>query len=449
MRPADAPVSFRGVLTYFPDFRRVFFSRAISLFGDWLNFMALLTLLGSRTGGANPRELAFLFISKLLPLFVASIPAGIVADRFRRRDIIIVADFARFLVVGSIFLVIALPDFTAPIIYTATALQIVGGAFAEAARSASIPNLVSPAHLTAANALLAAVWSTMYVSGIMAGGLLTTWIGWQGTLVADLATYLLSAFFIYRSTIPQYTRQEAPPGGSDPSMPDKTGNEKAGPPPFWVSLTRRVKNDFAQTARFLSGNHKIALIYFMKSGWALAGGMGLVIYLLARDFDYGLEESMAVSVLFASRALGTGLGPWLAQFLSGSEPNRLRLVAYSGYFLAALSYTLLAILWNPWISLFLIFVAHVGGSAIWVGSSIILQTLVPDHIRGRILATELGLATLVLSFSLFGFGELAFFLPVPHLVFTLAGLQIIAGITMVWFGRPSRYARLREPAPGQ
>jgi hypothetical protein len=54
-----------------------------------------------------------------------------------------------------------------------------------------------------------------------------------------------------------------------------------------------------------------------------------------------------------------------------------------------------------------VIVAHFGGSIVWVYSTVLLQRMVPDEFRGRVMATDLGLATLTISVSLWIYGGLA------------------------------------------
>ena len=51
--------------------------------------------------------------------------------------------------------------------------------------------------------------------------------------------------------------------------------------------------------------------------------------------------------------------------------------------------------------------AHFGGSVLWVYSTVLLQRMVPDEYRGRVLSADLGLATLSISASTWVYGQLA------------------------------------------
>jgi MFS family permease len=73
----------------------------VSSIGDWLYLVAILVLLYERT--QDPVLLGLVGAARVLPYVLLSIPAGIVADRFDRRWILILTDLAR----GALMLVMA------------------------------------------------------------------------------------------------------------------------------------------------------------------------------------------------------------------------------------------------------------------------------------------------------------------------------------------------------
>ena len=92
-----------------PDFRRLFFARTVSLFGDWFNLLALLALLRA-IGEDSAMAYATLLVLKTLPVMVASPLAGVVVDRYSRKAILIIADLVRAFVVLLMLGLIWLPD---------------------------------------------------------------------------------------------------------------------------------------------------------------------------------------------------------------------------------------------------------------------------------------------------------------------------------------------------
>src|SRR3954467_7664994 len=75
------------------DFRRLFLASVVSFGGDWFSFVAVASLVTELTG--RPGAAAFVYAATVLPVFLASPIAGIVADRFDRKRVLVIADLVR------------------------------------------------------------------------------------------------------------------------------------------------------------------------------------------------------------------------------------------------------------------------------------------------------------------------------------------------------------------
>jgi MFS family permease len=71
-------------------------------------------------------------------------------------------------------------------------------------------------------------------------------------------------------------------------------------------------------------------------------------------------------------------------------------ISMAGYGVAYLGVSLVP--WFPLV-LALVLVAHLAGGGNWVMSNYALQTVVPDRLRGRVLGTDMMLATLTIAVS--------------------------------------------------
>ncbi|RMH55508.1 MAG: MFS transporter [Bacteroidetes bacterium] len=371
----DAPAGYRELIRHNVHFRRLWTGNLVSLLGDWFNTIALYTLVSQLTmeegSGGSPIALAAVFIFKMLPWAVASPLAGLIADRFNRRRLMIATDLLRAVVVLG-FLGVDTPD-ELPWLYVLITLQVVIGAFFQPAKSASLPNITTPRELLTANALSSATWSVMLAVGAAAGGLATEWLGPQTVFLLDSATYLVSAWFIYRTEIPQHT--DAPPRG-----------------PVVRTALREIWDGWA----YLRSEPRVGRIALAKATWAVAGG-GMV-FMLALLGDRVTPSALAagIGLLFMARGIGTGIGPVVARRLfqdAGRWPLVLgACVAFSGICYAAVG----AVPWFPWregaLSLLLliglIVAAHASSGANWVLSAVLLQQRTPDRFRGRVFATE-------------------------------------------------------------
>ena len=74
-------------------FRRLYAANAVSQMGDWLNVVALFSLLVELTGAGEAVAIALL--TRFVPTFFAGPAAGVLADRVSRRAIMVASDVLR------------------------------------------------------------------------------------------------------------------------------------------------------------------------------------------------------------------------------------------------------------------------------------------------------------------------------------------------------------------
>ena len=190
---------------------RLLWSGAVASFlGDWFNTIALYVIVQKLTG--SPLALGAVFITKMLPFAISSPLAGLLTDRFSRRRLMIATDILRALTVLG-FLAIDRPG-ELPLLYALISLQVFLSAVFITARMASIPNITTAEELPVANALSAATWSVILAIGAALGGLVTDLFGTDAVFVLDSLTYVVSAFFVWKTVIPAAHRRHE--GGARP-----------------------------------------------------------------------------------------------------------------------------------------------------------------------------------------------------------------------------------------
>ena len=144
-----------------------------------------------------------LFVVRMLAPFLISPIAGVVADRYNRKNTLIVTDITRALtVVGFLFVRSADQIW---LLYTLTAIQLGISGFFFPTRNAILPDLVSQRELGAANALSSATWSVMLALGAATGGLVSGIFGIYTAFTVDALTFsALSSLYLSN-----YPRQSA------------------------------------------------------------------------------------------------------------------------------------------------------------------------------------------------------------------------------------------------
>jgi hypothetical protein len=276
------------------------------------------------------------------------------------------------------------------IAYVVMALSVAASAFFEPARTATIPNVTSAEELLPANALSAATWSAMLAIGASVGGIVTAAFGRDVAFVANAASFFCSALCILN------TKYDATP----------VGRLHAGLPPAAAPAGfRRVAaltgvSDLVDGLRYVRGQSYVAGLICVKAGWGLAGGVLLLLTVFGqRVFPIGHGSAAGIGVLYGARGLGAGLGPIALRWILGQQPARLRRTIGPAFFIVGSFYMALAGAPTLPLAAACVLLAHVGGSILWVFSTVLLQLEVPDHFRGRVFAAELALVTLVTSLS--------------------------------------------------
>ena len=174
------------------NFRYLWFGQIVSLLGDWFNLIASAALVGMLT--QSGLAIGSLFVVRMLAPFIISPIAGVAADRYDRKNILIATDIVRAITVLG-FLFVRTPE-QVWLLYVLTAIQLGVSGFFFPARNAILPDVAAPEELGAANALSSATWSVMLALGAALGGLASGIWGIYPAFILDAVTFILSALLI-------------------------------------------------------------------------------------------------------------------------------------------------------------------------------------------------------------------------------------------------------------
>src|SRR2546430_9037862 len=133
-------------------------------------------------------------VARFLPTVVLGPGAGVIADRFSRRSIMIASDIMRAIVVLG-FLFVRRPD-QMWLVYLLTVFQLAFSAFFEPAKTAAIPSIVSDRELVPANAIAAVTWSVMLTLGAAICGFVTGLFGTNAAFLFDSFPFVASSVLI-------------------------------------------------------------------------------------------------------------------------------------------------------------------------------------------------------------------------------------------------------------
>ena len=368
----------------------------VSSIGDWLYLVAILILVYEVSN--DPLVLGIVGAARVLPYVVLSIPAGIIADRFDRRLILLVTDVAR----GLLMLVMAALVATNAPIVTIVGLAVVATCFSTffgPAIGAYLPSLVADEEqLGPANS----AWSTLdnlaYVIGPAIGGLLIAAGGLVLAFILNAVTFAVIAAVLWRLPSPRRAATgEARDVATAGETPVAQGDVAAAPAPAAAATPVTALTDRERLRTVVVPVLGLALIDLVGS--VAGGGLGV------------LTVVIAVSSLGASDAgtgflnAGIGIGGLLGALLAGVFVLRPSLVGVlaGGSLVLAAGLAALGISGSMPLAVGTIAVASAGALLVEVTSTTILQRAIPDEIRGRtlgVLATASTLAFAAGSFAL-------------------------------------------------
>ena len=356
------------------NFRYLWLGQIVSLLGDWFDLIASASLVATLTGSST--AVGSLFVVRMLAPFLVSPFAGVAADRYNRKILLIITDILRGMVVlGFLFV---RNEQTIWLLYVLTALQLGIGGFFFPTRTAILPDIVKRDELGAANALSSVTWSVMLSLGTAIGGLVSGSFGVYPAFVIDSLTFFASAYMISRI---HYTHVTELSGGHAVSQ---------------------VYKAYVDGLRYLRDNTDILNIALQKSWSSLIFGGGfqvIQVVLGERIFVIGKSGGIGLGILFAAAGIGTGLGPIMARIFTGDENRPLRIAIAVSYFISIAGICITAPVWGFFLVLLGITFRSFGGGMNWVFSTQLLLDLVPDRVRGRVFASEFAMFTLASAAS--------------------------------------------------
>ena len=130
----------------------------------------------------------------------------------------------------------------------------------------------------------------------------------------------------------------------------------------------------------------------VKPAWGFGGGILTLLAVFGEKvFPVGHSAATGIGVLFAARGIGTAVGPIVARRISGEGAKRMQTSIGIAFLIGGLFYIAFGSTTNFVIALIVLGIAHMGGSILWVYSTVLLQREVEDGFRGRVFAAELAL----------------------------------------------------------
>jgi MFS family permease len=331
-------------------FRNLWLARLVSFLGDSLGLVALILYVADRAGTGAAVGL-LLLAGDFAPTVIGPV-AGALADRLRRRRVMLACEVLQGFVVAAI--VATRPPLAAllPLVAVRAALSTT---FQPAARSA-LPDLVDDADLDRANALLGFGTWGLDAAGPLLAVVLLPLLHVRGLLVVDALSFLAAVPFLLRL----------------PAL---------GPAPREVTPSLRA--DVREGVRYMWSHPFVRVLTLGFAAVVLVGAVDDVALVLFAKGALGGGDRLA-SVLYA----GSGLG-LLAGFLllaRGRRAPAARVALLCGFVLTNAATSLTGATRIAFVAVLMQVVRGLGISLVEVGHNVAIARGVPPHLRGRVFA---------------------------------------------------------------
>ena len=185
-------------------FSILWWSGTLSSFGDWATLfasVALASYLGAE-GGNSELTSVVPIIARIIPAFMSSF-AGILADRFNKRNVMIICDISRMLIVLGLFFTTTLIQ-----LFIINFISEIFSLTRQPSRESIVPDIVSDEYLVKANSLFTVGTYTMLpIASLFFGFISENKVvenivpygnSWNGSIVflIDAVTFLISSYLL-------------------------------------------------------------------------------------------------------------------------------------------------------------------------------------------------------------------------------------------------------------
>ncbi|GEM_PF-4490224 len=187
----EAPRSIRRSPFVRRNLGLIAFGRFVSITGDSICYFSLIWFI--LESGGTAVQVSLLVACHILPSVFFGPVAGVIADRFDRKSLLIVSDLLCATVIAGLALLLRLDGLTMRAMFAGSTLLALTASLHHPASSALLPDLVPADFLAKANSLETSVSHIAKIVGVTAAGLAYGILGLMGILLVGAGSFLVSA----------------------------------------------------------------------------------------------------------------------------------------------------------------------------------------------------------------------------------------------------------------
>jgi MFS family permease len=417
------------------DFRKLFAVRLTSQFGDGVLNVGLASYVffnPERAAGAPAVAAAFAVL--LLPYSLIGPFAGVLLDRWRRRNVLLGATLLRAgIVLGVAGLVLA--GVTGPAFYATVLVAIGVNRFFLSGLGASLPHVVDDDELVMANAVSPTCGTIVALLGAGAGFVV------RGALGAgsDAAVFVIAAG-CYLTACALSLRMPA----------DLLGPDDPAGMPGVRAASRNVVAGFVAGARHVAARRPAALALSVMAATRCVFGVLTVMLILLFRNDFNEAADVDAGLAGLAVAVGaSGAGFATAALVTPIAVRRMRTETWVTTLLATAAVLVVvpSALFQPWALVVASFGLGVCVQGIKICVDALVQHSVDDAFRGRVFALYDMIFNVV--FVLAAGVAAAALPPTGRSLAMLAALSAGLAATAIGYGRATTGRRTELPTPAE
>jgi MFS family permease len=402
---------------------RIFFAaHAQSSFGTGASYVALLLIAYERFH--SPWAIACVLLAELVPAMALGPLMGAAADRWSRKRMLVAAEAVRAAAFAGLALVGSFEATVGLALVAGT-----GNALFNPTVMAALPSLVARERFAAATSLYGTIAELGYTAGPALAAASFLVVGPETLMLFNGVTFALSAGAIATIRL-------------DPHAADRRPTAPAG-------LFRDAWAGLAATA----GHPGLRTLLLASSGVVACLGMVNVGELLLAREALGVGDA-GFSVLVAAMGVGISAGSLLGS--SGGAVDALKRRYLGGLLLCGAALAATGIAPGFAVALPAFAAVGVGNGLALVYERLLLQTVVPDELLGRVFGVKNALVSWSFAIAFVSAGGLAALVG-PRALFILAGAGTLAAwavasvaLREAWTARPAtERAPVSERAPAE
>ena len=351
--PAGAADRIRRTFSAFGerDFRIFWLGQLVSVTGLWMQTVAQGWLVLQLTG--SPFVLGLAAAARSVPVLLLVIPAGIAADRFDKRRIILATNVVATFASGLMGVLAIIGAIDVPTVLVIAAVLGVTNAFELPARQSYVSELVETRYIANAIALNSLLFNSARVMGPALAGILVAVVGPGWAMLVNSISYvpvMIGLLLIRHVHVPR------------PVV--------------------RARAALAEAVRYLRSEPRLAHLFpLLAAQTILASGPLILAPSLARDLG---QQAEGLGVLLAATGIGAVFGG-LRLAATSERSSRWRILLTAGLALAAGNIGV--VLSGSYAVALMCFAVQGWGMVTFNASSnTLIQTITPDRLRGRIMS---------------------------------------------------------------